>query len=328
MHYKTGDSQGGLFDYHQHCAELAARGTSLDRLKAAVAWEAFRGTLEKHLAYEDGTKGGRPAWDPVLMFQVLVLQKFHGLSDAQTEFQILDRFSFQRFLGLRAGDAAPDEKTIWVFKERLGAAGLRALFELFHAQLAAQGLIGQQGKIVDATFVEAPRPRAARQPGHPPAARQQDADARWTEQGGQAHYGYKNHAKADALSKIVEDYTVTPANVHDSQRLDELAAPGDRVIYADSAYSGAPNAEKLAAKKLTGFILAKATRHHPLSKGQQKLNRLKSAIRCRVEHVFARLAHWRADRFRRRNLQRAEFEIGLSNLVYNLDRYAYLLSAG
>jgi IS5 family transposase len=100
------------------------------------------------------------------------------------------------------------------------------------------------------------------------------------------------------------------------------------VIYADSAYSGAPNAQKLAAKKLTGHILAKATRNHPLTGAQKKLNRLKSALRSRVEHVFARLAHWRADRFRRRTLRRAEFEIGLSNLVYNLDRYAYLRSAG
>ena len=328
MHFKKSESQGGLFDYHQHCAGLAARGASLDRLKAAVDWEAFRRTLEERLAYEDGSKGGRPAWDPVLMFQVLVLQKFHGLGDAQTEFQILDRFSFQRFLGLRAGDAAPDEKTIWVFKERLGPDGVRALFELFNAQLAARGLIGHQGKIVDATFVEAPRPRAARQPEHPPAARQQDGDAQWNQQGGETHYGYKNHAKADARTKLVEDYTVTPANTHDSQKLDELAAPGDRVIYADSAYAGAPNAKQLAAKKLASRILAKATRNHPLTRAQQKRNRWLSAIRSRVEHVFARLAHWRADWFRRKGLARAKFEIGLANLVYNLDRFAYLQSTG
>jgi IS5 family transposase len=262
------------------------------------------------------------------MFQVLVLQKFHGLGDAQTEFQILDRFSFQRFLGLRAGDAAPDEKTIWVFKERLGDAGLRALFDLFNAQLAAQGLLGRPGKIVDATFVEAARPRAAPAPEHPPAARQQDPDARWVEQGGQAHYGYKNHAKADVRTKLVEDYTVTPANRHDSQLLDTLAAKADRVIYADSAYGGAPNAAKLAAKKITGRILAKATRHHPLTRAQLRRNRLQSAVRSRVEHVFARLAHWRADWFRRKGLARARFEIGLANLVYNFDRYAYLRRAG
>jgi IS5 family transposase len=189
-------------------------------------------------------------------------------------------------------------------------------------------LRGQQGKIVDATFVDAPRPRAARAPEHPPTARQQDPDARWVTQGAQTHYGYKNHTKADALTKLIEDYTVTPASTHDSQALDALVAPGDRVIYADSAYTGAPIARQLAAKKLTGYIVAKAPRGRPLSRAQQKLNRLKSALRCRVEHVFARQAHWGADWFRRKGLARARFEIGLANLVYNLDRYAYLRSLG
>ena len=138
MHYKTGENQGGLFDYQQRCRELAARGTGLDRLNAAVDWAAFRPVLAAHLAYGDGAAGGRPAWDPVLMFKVLVLQKYHGLSDEQAEFQILDRFSFQRFLGLGVGDKVPDQKTIWVFKERLGAAGVRELFERFLGELADQ----------------------------------------------------------------------------------------------------------------------------------------------------------------------------------------------
>jgi IS5 family transposase len=342
MHYKTGENQGGLFDYQARCRELAERGTGLDRLNAAVDWASFRPALEARLAYGAGAAGGRPAWDPVLMFKVLVLQKYHGLSDAQAEFQILDRFSFQRFLGLGVGDQVPDEKTIWVFKERLGAAGVRALFERFLDQLAAQQLIGQQGQIVDASFVDAPRQRNTpkdnetikqdERPAHfdqnPHCGRQKDTDARWAQKGEETHFGYKNHTKADVLTKLIAGYTVTPASAHDSQALPELVDRRDRVLYADSAYAGEPIAKILSRHGITNYIHAKATRGHPLRPAVRQLNRLKSKLRCRVEHVFARLAHWRADRFRRRNLERARFEIGLGNLVYNLDRYAYLLRAG
>jgi IS5 family transposase len=342
MHYKTGENQGGLFDYQQRCRELAQRGTGLDRLKASVTWEMFRPALEARLAYADGTAGGRPAWDPVLMFMVLVLQKYHGLSDEQTEFQILDRFSFQRFLGLGVGDPVPDQKTIWVFKERLGADGLRELFERFLGVLAQQHLIGQQGKIVDASFVDAPRQRNSHQdneiikqgdrPAHFDAnahsGRQKDTDARWAQKGEETHFGYKNHTKADLLTKFIENYTVTPASVHDSQALSALVKRRDGTLYADSAYAGAPIAKILSRRGIINQIHEKAARNRPLRAAARRLNRLKSGLRCRVEHIYARLTHWRADRFRRRTLRRAEFEIGLGNLVYNLDRYAYLLSAG
>ena len=75
------------------------------------------------------------------------------------EFQILDRFSFQRFLGLSVGDGAPDKNTIWDFKQRLGWQGMKSLFELFGGLLAEKGLVGKGGKIVDASFVDVPRRR-------------------------------------------------------------------------------------------------------------------------------------------------------------------------
>ncbi|HBJ85834.1 MAG TPA: hypothetical protein DDZ88_18555 [Verrucomicrobiales bacterium] len=57
------------------------------------------------------------------MFKVLVLQKFHGLSDDATEEQIFDRTSFKNFLGLRIGDDIPDAKTLWDFKQRIEESG-------------------------------------------------------------------------------------------------------------------------------------------------------------------------------------------------------------
>ncbi|WP_309399616.1 transposase [Cerasicoccus maritimus] len=79
------------------------------------------------------------------MLKVLVLQRFFDLSDEETEFQTMDRFSFLRFLGLRPGDGSPDHATIWSFKERLGADGMLAVFELFNAKLRELGLIASSG---------------------------------------------------------------------------------------------------------------------------------------------------------------------------------------
>jgi IS5 family transposase len=146
------------------------------------------------------------------MFKVLVLQKYHNLSDEKTEFQIGDRFSFMQFLGLQPGDSVPDEKTIWDFKGLLdkdGRDGARKLFECFASELSGEG------SIVDASFVDAPRQGNTReqnaqiQAGERPQGfdadtakgRQKDCDARWTKKNTETYYGYKNHAKVDTKSK-------------------------------------------------------------------------------------------------------------------------------
>ncbi|MGF1531084.1 MAG: transposase, partial [Puniceicoccaceae bacterium] len=141
---------------------MAARKSSLERL-GIIGWEGFRSNLLKHLAYDDQSRGGRPPWCPVLMLKVMILQRFHNLSDMETEFQINDLFSILRFVGLRPGDRAPDHLTIWDFKEKLGEEGMRAIFEDFDAVLRAKGLVGNSGKIVDASFVDAPRQRNSRE---------------------------------------------------------------------------------------------------------------------------------------------------------------------
>ena len=151
----------------------------------------------------------------------------------------MDRFSFMQFLGLQPGDSVPDAKTIWDFKQLLekdGRDGWRKLFERFGQLLQSQGMLAKEGSIVDASFVAAPKQRNSREEnaqikeGKRPEGfdtdtakgRQKDCDARWTKKNNEVHYGYKNHAKVDAKSKLVGAYATTPASVHDSQVLEEL----------------------------------------------------------------------------------------------------------
>jgi IS5 family transposase len=92
--------QAGFFDVEERLKELSAKGDALERLTAVVDFELFRGDLERAVPRSDGSKGGRPAFDHVLMFKVLVLQASHSLSDERSEYLIRDRLSFMRFLGL------------------------------------------------------------------------------------------------------------------------------------------------------------------------------------------------------------------------------------
>ncbi|NJO56244.1 MAG: IS5 family transposase [Rhodospirillales bacterium] len=250
MRYKKGKDQGGLFDYQERKAVLAQQTRGIDRLNDSVDWESFRPVLQGRIKFKEDPKGGPRPWDLVLMLKILVLQKFHGLSDDETEFQILDRFSFQRFLGLDVGDKVPDSKTIWLFKERLGQDGITELFEQLRRMLRTRGLVGKSGVIVDASFVEAPKQRNSGEENalikqgkrpeafetNPHKGAQKDTDARWAKKNNETHFGYKNHIKVDALTKMIDQWELTSANVHDSQVLATLIRCEDEALYADSAY--------------------------------------------------------------------------------------------
>lgn len=328
MKFRKGKEQSGLFDLIERVEKLSSRGGPLDKLNEQIDFKIFREKLLEILDYGDHEKGGRPAWDPVLMLKVLIIQRYYNLSEEETEFQILDRFSFQRFLGLSVGDGVPDKNTIWDFKQRLGPQGMKSLFELFRGLLAEKGLVGKGGKIVDASFVDAPRRRVAEEKLDelsPKARSHIDGDARWAKKGKDTHFGYKNHAKCDVASKFVETFAVTSAEVHDSNVLEELLDDNDEYLYADSAYKSAQNDELLRNRKIENMIHQKGYRNRPLTRFQKKINRLKSKARCRVEHIFGFQANsLGADWIRTIGLERAEFQIGLSNLVYNLCRFGQL----
>ena len=120
----------------------------------------FRPALEKALAYGDRARGGRPPYDPVSMFKVLVLAAHNTVSDARMEFLIRDRLSWLRFLGFDLGAVTPDENTIRLFREKLTRAGaLDALFAAFDRCLRDRGYLPMGGQIVDATLVAAPKQR-------------------------------------------------------------------------------------------------------------------------------------------------------------------------
>jgi len=187
--------QPGFFDVEERLRELPAKGDDLERIAVLVDFAMFRAELERAVPRSDGAKGGRPAFDNVLMFKILLLQAMHGLSDERCEYLIKDRLSFMRFLGLGLAAPVPDANTIWAFHEAFKLAGaVERLFAQFDTTLRAAGYLAMGGQIVDATIVAAPKQRnteaerAAIKAGQipegwaekPAKLRQKDRDARWT----------------------------------------------------------------------------------------------------------------------------------------------------
>jgi hypothetical protein len=130
--------QPGFFDLETRVNQLTEMGDSLVDLKLRIDWEAFRIDLSKvHEKKRKSNAGAKPI-DVILLFQMLVLQHLYNLSDEELEYQVRDRLSFMRFLGLQLEDRVPDAKTVWLFRERLIELGLvEKWFVRFHEPLAA-----------------------------------------------------------------------------------------------------------------------------------------------------------------------------------------------
>ncbi len=333
--------QPGFFDFSERQKKLLKTRDFLERVNALVTWEAFRPLLETALKRSAREKGGRPPFDAVLMFKILVLQALYNLSDEQTEYQILDRLSFMKFLEFDLHDAVPDARTIWLFREHLIAAqAVEKLFERFDTMLGAAGFQASGGQIIDATFVEAPRQRNNRDEnetiknGEVPEGwsakkkAHKDTDARWTKKNNTAYYGYKNHANVDRKHKIIRRYTVTDASVHDSQELDNVLDPANdsQETWADSAYRSEDQEARLKEKGWTSNIHERAYRNKPLTPEQEAANTTRSRVRVRVEHVFGHIENAMNGCYVRTiGITRAKAKIGLENLAYNMSRFTFLM---
>ncbi len=332
----------GLFDEQIRLEKLSKKKDPLEQLVSHIDFEFFRKPLENFFEKDvDRSKGGRPAYDYVLMFKILILQRYYNISDDATEYAILDRLSFMRFLGLGINDPVPDAKTVWLFRDKITDGGMiEKLFRLLDKQLDSDGIIVHKGKLVDASIVEVPVQRNSREEnkelkeGNIPEnweenkLRQKDTAARWTSKNGEDYFGYKNHIKADSKTKIITDYRTTPANVHDSEVLEELLdkkEDSDQPLYADSAYRSQA-IEKICEKKnIESRIHEKGYRNNPLTKRQQQRNRKKSKTRVRVEHIFGFITNSMNGMYLHyRNFIRNQAGIGLMNITYNLFRLVQL----
>jgi len=336
--------QTSFFDLDNRLASLSIAGDPLERLNAAIDWDIFKPVLAQLDVKERKSRAGRKPTCRILMFKMLILQQMYALSDERLEFQVIDRLSFMRFLGLGLARDVPDARTVWEFREALKTRELyQALFDRFNQALAALGVELKSGQILDATLVPAPVQRNKREDNDlikagalpldwqdsPAKRRQKDTQARWSRKNNVSHFGYKNHINIDRHSKLIHKAVVTPANVADVDvQEDILCAPesAGADVHKDAGYVNAAKDEAMRAKGWRPHTNEKGERGYPLSEAQKQSNRIKSKTRARVEHVFGAMENDMGGiGVRSIGLKRAQCHLMLKNLAYNLKRTVYLL---
>ena len=246
-------------------------------------------------------------------------------------------------MGLSSGDRVPDSRSIWLFQDSLIRKDLEStLFEQFHDYLDNLGLFVNEEKIIDAIFVAVLRQRNRKEDNEkiksgevstlwqdkPHKKCQKDIDARWTEKGGEKFYDYKDHAKIDSKSKLIDTCEVTSAEVYDSQPTARLLRETDseQELYADSAYIGDKIESILKDRGIIPQIIERAFKDKPLTDEQKEANRIKSKTCSRVEHSFGFVTNSMNDFYIRSiGFRRTKGIIGLINLVYNMCRYEQIV---
>jgi len=329
-------------------AKLKAIHSLLPMIIDLVDLQAMANKVESVIAPERSTscpKVGRPAYPTLLMLKMMLLQTLHNLSDEQTEYQSLDRLSFQEFLGVDFADKIPDAKTLWLFKERLKKHDMgNVIFEVFQQQLHQHGYIPRGGQVVDATLIPVPIQRNTKEENkliksnvvpiywasNENKLRQKDTDARWSKKHSKSHYGYKTSINIDKRAKFIRKIHVSKGSEHDSQHVSYLIDPLNtcRDWYADSAYSGKAIEEQLLSAGMRPQVQRKGSKGKSLSSCQKRRNHRLSKSRCRVEHVFADFKAMGGKVVRCIGLARATLALQVKGTAYNIRRLCALQRQG
>ena len=331
-----------LFADQEREAKLNKLGDALRVMEQHVDFAALADEVDRAAPRPSRERGGRPPFPTEMMVRILLIQQMFNLSDEQMEFQLLDRLSFQRFVGLRASSQIPDRTTVWTFKERLIKAGAsESIFDAVNQQLSRHGYIARGGQMIDASIVQAPRQSMSKEEKElvgegampikwsPAKRRQKDMDARWTKKHGKSYYGYKVSANADNRYKLVRKIIVSTASEHDTLHFEGVLDPTNtnRDILADKGYVYGEREARLNQQGWRMRIQRKGSKDKPISETQKRRNTRIAKTRARVEHVFAGLAQLGGKSLRSIGLARATLQLNWKVAADNLRRLVYLKEA-
>jgi IS5 family transposase len=316
--------------------------TDVDRI---IDWKPIEKLLKKYYKKRQAADG-RPAYPPLPLFKMLLLQRWYNLSDPGLEEAVNDRLSFLRFIGFSFESSIPDETTICRFRNELLKKNLyKKLLAQINDQLEKQDILVKQGAIVDAALVaSARRPRKVIEvmpedrkedqvqetKGHQ-VSYSDDVDATWVMKGNQPHYGYKVHMGTDAVEGFILCGRMTPANQADTNQMedvvDEMGLPPEAVVLGDKAYCSRKNREMLKKRGLHDGIMERAARNRPLSEDSKGRNRLISRIRYTVEQGFGTLKRrYRFTRARYVGLIKTEMEFHLNAMAFNIRKAVLMVT--
>lgn len=332
-----------LFAAEEREAKLDRLGDVLQVMERHVDFAVLAAEIDRAAPRPLPGKGGRPPFPTLVMVKALFLQQLYNLSDDRLEFQLLDRLSFQRFVGLRRSSQIPDRTTFWTFRERLKEAGAcEVIFEAVGRELSRHGYLARCGQIVDASLIPAPVQHNHQQErelvkdnampvGWKPAKRRQkDVDATWTKKHGKSTFGYKLSVNADQRYKLIRKVKVSTASENDTMHLEDVLDPANtsRDLYGDKGYVDGERERRLKQDGWRVHIQRKARKGTPLSACQERRNTRIARTRARVEHVFAAVGQMGGKALRTIGLARANLQLHWKVATYNLRRLCSLKECG
>lgn len=251
----------------------------LDEMDKIIPWVEMCEAIEPY--YPNPLGAGRKPKDLEMMLRIHFLQHWFELSDPGAEEVLYDSRAMRLFVGIDLGnEAVPDETTICNFRHLMERHNLGdELFRLVNVYLEENGMKVSRGTIIDATIINAPSSTKNKD-------KRRDPDMHQTRKGNQWYFGMKTHVGVDSKTKLIHSVVVTPANVHDSQVMEDLLHGNESRVWGDSAYAGQKETLNLHAPQAKDFTQKKGCRYRQLTDAEQCANRQKSKIRARVEHVF------------------------------------------
>jgi transposase, IS5 family len=287
------------------------RDLFLATMERVVPWEALCSVIEPHYPKAGN---GRPPIGLERMLRMHFVQHWFNLADEACEDALLDSPALRRFVGIDLGrERVPDATTLLKFRRLLEKHDLgAALFAKVGEVLQAQGLKVGTGTIVDATIIGAPSSTKN-------ADGKRDPEMHQTRKGQQWYFGMKLHIGVDSKTGLAHSAVVTAAHVHDKHPLPSLLHGAEEKVYGDSAYASQQaliGSKAPQAQDCTNQRVREGSATEDLDR---ILNRLKSRVRSKVEHVFAVVKRlWGFDKARYRglakNATRAFVVTGLANI--------------
>ena len=289
--------------------------TVLDEIDKLIDFSIFADAFE--VSSSSASQGGRPAYPPLMMFKILLIQTLYNLSDEKIEEALADRLSFKRFCGFAVEDITPDKTTIGRFRNTL--QGLEENFlDMVNEQLDQHGMRVRKGTLVDASIVKSNTkdPKGGE-------VSDRDPEAGWTKKGGQYHHGYKAHVSMDKDSGLINKAKVTSADVHDSQALLECLDEDDEEVYADKAYDKEGDRKTLRKNQIKPRLMRRTYQSDTDLRKVRKanLNKAIGKIRGAVEKFFGTTKRsYGMRQARYLGTIKNELHIRLMAVVYNLVR--------
>ncbi|MBT8244376.1 MAG: IS5 family transposase [Winogradskyella sp.] len=319
--------------------------TFFNQINNLIDWASITAIINQH--YTKGKSAtGKPSYSGLLLFKMSLLQTWYGLSDYEVEDRVNDSISFSYFCGLNIDQVAPDHSTLSRFRTIMTSAkAYQPLFKAINQQLESHDIIIKTGAIVDASVIDTPlKPKGKtnykvtedREDEQEVEVTKEfsdsvDKDAAWLKKSGKYRYGYKKHYVTDNEGLVLGVVT-TKASTNEVSNLEEVLDAADLpehiALKADKGYQSKKNSDILKKKKLKNHILKKAYKNKPLTKWEQRFNKLIGKTRFKVERTFGGIKRWFGGGVARyRGIKKMHTQNLMEAMCYNLYRSPGILAS-